>query len=848
MSKKPAPEPAANAPGATSGRLASKVTRGERRAQEAKRQLHKKRHQALFALIAVALLANGLLGYWLYESMVVSKERQRVQGAAENRVKQTSAAIVGYLKERRFEVQRWAQNPQLVAALKNGNAQALAKLTRKLPAQQPNVIALRAFGPGDAEVQPEHAAPLGYAELDLIRRAYRRQEVLPELAPDGEQWFLQVASAVPPEAETVVGSLLATYSSAGISNIIASSDSALGKLTLRQTYAGSRAYELQRHGAGQAASTVQRAVPNSYLSVEFTPSVQLLERSQELPGLWMLTLSLSVTLSLGASLLLSRVLVRPQTLPAGEGLTLPCQHIDTQASPAGASDSAAPTTDGSASSGSALHQDILDIAVAEEDEDILGLDNSTPRQSAPAAPRKNYQVPESVFRSYDIRGEVCDTGITPEFAYHVGLALGSEVLEQGESAIIVARDGRSHSPELCEQLIAGLLATGCDVINIGVVPTPLMYFATFVLDETKSGVMVTASHNAAQYNGFKIVINGQALADGAIQDIRARMVADRPLTGEGSQRSLEIVADYIDHIFSDVALAGDVRLVVDAGNAVTGVVAPALFEELGCEVIPLHCELDGSFPNHTPDPSCEENLQDLMAKVRETEADLGVAFDGDGDRLVVVTAKGEVIWPDHLLMLFAKDILSRNPGADVLFDVKCSKQLNQIVSGYGGRPIMWKTGHSHMKQKMIETGALLGGEYSGHIFIKERWYGFDDGLYTAARLLEIMTLRDQSVDDVFAAFPVLPSTPEIRIAVPEADKFKLVEALIAQGEFQNGKATTIDGLRVDFSKGWGLVRASNTGPEITLRFEAETEAVLGKLKLLFKRELKKIDKTLKLDF
>jgi phosphomannomutase/phosphoglucomutase len=847
MSKKPAPEPAADAPNATGNKPAPKVTRGERRAQEAKRQLHKKRHQMLFALIGVALLINGLLGYWLYESMVVDKERQRVHEAAQARAQQTVVALGGYLDERRAEVHSWAQNADLIAALKNNDAQAAAKITRKLAAQRPELIALRAFAEGDADIQPDHVAPLRYAELDLLRRAYRRQDVLPEAAPDGEQWYLQVASAVPAKGEVSVGSLLATYTSEGIQQIVTRHDSALGKLSLRQTYSGHRAYELHRDGSGQAAPAVQMDVPNSYLSVEYTPSVQLQERSQELPGMWILTLSLSVTLSLGGSLLLSRLLVRPQTTPAGDGLVLPQKHVDVKAgatSNAETPSSAASTADGS----SALHQDILDIAVAEEDEDILGLDDATARRSAPAAPRKKYQVPESVFRSYDIRGEVCDTGITPEFAYHVGLALGSEVLEQGESAIIVARDARSHSPELCEALIAGLLATGCDVINIGVVPTPLMYFATFVLDETNSGVMVTASHNGAQYNGFKMVINGQTLADGAIQDIRARMAADQHLEGEGSQRSLEIVADYIDHIFSDVALAGDVRLVVDAGNAVAGVVAPALFEELGCEVIPLHCELDGRFPNHTPDPTCQENLQDLIAKVRETEADLGVAFDGDGDRLVVVTAQGEIIWPDHLLMLFAKDILSRNPGADVLFDVKCSKQLNQIVSGYGGRPIMWKTGHSHMKQKMLETGALLGGEYSGHIFIKERWYGFDDGLYTAARLLEIITLRDQSVDDVFAAFPMLPATPEIRVAVPEADKFKLIETLIVQGEFQNGKATTIDGLRVDFSKGWGLVRASNTGPELTLRFEAESEAVLDKLKLLFKRELKKIDKTLKLDF
>src|SRR5690606_2714301 len=335
------------------------------------------------------------------------------------------------------------------------------------------------------------------------------------------------------------------------------------------------------------------------------------------------------------------------------------------------------------------------------------------------------------------------------------------------------------------------------------------------LPETNSGVMVTASHNPAQYNGFKMVINGVTLADDAVQDVRSRILRQQFHKGEGSVEYRQIVGDYIDRIFSDVALAGSVKLVIDAGNAVPGAVAPQLFEELGCDVIPLHCDLDGSFPNHQPDPGDEKNLQDLIARVQETQADMGVAFDGDGDRLVVVTASGTIIWPDQLLMLFARDVLSRNPGADVIFDVKCSRQLNQVISSYGGRPIMWKTGHSPMKAKMIETGALIGGEYSGHIFIKDRWYGFDDGMYAMARLLEIVTLRDQKIDDIFAAFPILPATPEFKIKVADDKKFSIIQTLQAQGDFQNGKITTIDGLRVDFNKGWGLVRASNTSPALT---------------------------------
>jgi len=368
-----------------------------------------------------------------------------------------------------------------------------------------------------------------------------------------------------------------------------------------------------------------------------------------------------------------------------------------------------------------------------------------------------------------------------------------------------------------------------------------MYFSTFHFDDTNSGVMVTASHNPKEYNGFKVVINNRALADEAVIDLRSRIIGQRFHQGLGEEIPRAIIPDYIDRIFSDVALASNVSIVIDAGNAVTGIVAPQLFEELGCDVIPLFCDLDGEFPNHDPDPTVEKNLQALIAKVQETNADIGVAFDGDGDRLVVVTPKGDIIWPDRLLMLFAKDVLSRNPGADVLFDVKCSRQLNQVISSYGGRPIMWKTGHSPMKAKMEETQALIGGEYSGHIFIKDRWYGFDDGIYAMARLLEIITLRDQKIDDIFAAFPQLYSTPEIKITIPELDKFGLIKKLSEIGDFANGTITTIDGLRVDYTKGWGLVRASNTSPALTLRFEAESQESLEKIQQIFKRELLKVD-------
>lgn len=826
-----------------------KMTRGERRALEAKRQFHARRHRALAIFVGISLLINAVLAWWLHGTLVVEKQRLRIEQRSEEIAQIAADRVAQHIKELKGELQEWTSNPQLLEAMVGRDAELAQTIAEQIAPSQQGLLALRAIPKGMEQTIADHPAPVRFAELDLIRRSTRRQDVLAEASPLGDQWQLQLAAPVPPTGEeTAAGSLLATYGTDAIQSLLNQTDANLGEIKLEQTFDYGRAVALETLSAGKAAPTVTAKVSGSYLNIAFTPSDIMVDRSSELPGFWILIISVSTTFGLAISLILARVLVRPKQAPSGEGLVLPKQYKEARSGDE-------PNQEPSATpEPSTLYQtqDILDITVVEEDADILGLDTMEPRKKAPSASQEpkagTKALPEHVFRAYDIRGEVGDTGITPELAKQIGLALGSEVQDQGESAIIVARDGRTHSPELCQQLIDGILSTGCDVINIGEVPTPLMHFATHEYQETSSGVMVTASHNGATDNGFKIVIAGESLADNGIKDIRSRITSMRFLEGDGKEIKEDISADYIDRIFSDVALAGQLSVVIDAGNAVPGAVAPALFEELGCDVIPLYCELDGTFPNHAPDPSKASNLQALIDKVAETQADLGVAFDGDGDRLAVVTSSGRIIWPEQLLMLFAKDVLSRNPGADVLFDVKCSKQLNQLISSYGGRPIMWKTGHSHMKRKMQETGALIGGEYSGHIFFRERWYGFDDGLYAAARLMEIITLRDQTLDEVFDSFPQLPNTPEYRVAVADSEKFKLVEQLTAEGDFQSGKATTIDGLRVDFAKGWGLVRASNTGPEITLRFEAETEEVLDKLKQLFKRELRKLNKNLTLDF
>lgn len=456
------------------------------------------------------------------------------------------------------------------------------------------------------------------------------------------------------------------------------------------------------------------------------------------------------------------------------------------------------------------------------------------------------QFPDSIFRAYDIRGVVPKT-LTAETAYWIGRAVGAESLAQGETRVSVGRDGRLSGPELVERLIQGVADSGCHVSDVGLVPTPALYYAACVL-AGKSGVMLTGSHNPSNYNGFKVVIAGDTLANEQIQALHTRLKTNDLTWGEGRIERVEILSRYSDEITRDVKLAKRLKVVVDCGNGAAGVIAPQLIAALNCEVIPLFCEVDGNFPNHHPDPGKPENLQDLIAKVKETRADIGLAFDGDGDRVGVVTNAGTIVFADRLLMLFAQDVLTRNPAAEVIFDVKCTRRLTPLIKESGGRPLMWKTGHSLIKKKMKETGALLAGEMSGHIFFKERWFGFDDGIYSAARLLEILSRQQATAEELFEAFPNDISTPEINIDVTDESKFSIIEALHDAQWGETAELTSIDGVRVDYPRGWGLVRASNTTPVLVLRFEADTEVELQRIKDVFHAQLKRVAPDLQLPF
>ncbi len=441
----------------------------------------------------------------------------------------------------------------------------------------------------------------------------------------------------------------------------------------------------------------------------------------------------------------------------------------------------------------------------------------------------------TIFKAYDIRG-IVDKTLTEEAVYWIGRALGAEAEARGEQHIYVARDGRLSGPKLIKALTRGLTEAGRDVTDLGMVPTPVLYYAAYEIG-TGSGIMITGSHNPPEYNGLKMVLGGTTLSGPDIQELRKRIengdLATR--TESGKQDSADVVAQYISRITSDITLAKPMKVIVDCGNGVAGGVAPQLLRELGCEVSELFCEVDGNFPNHHPDPSKPENLADLIQALADQHADIGLAFDGDGDRLGVVTPTGNVIWADRQMMLYAQDVLSRNPGAEVIYDIKCTTNLHKIIEQAGGKATMWKTGHSFIKAKLKESGAALAGEMSGHIFFKERWYGFDDATYTASRLLEIIAKDGRPADDIFNALPDSINTPELNLTTAEGENHPLVDKLVAAADFPGAKITTIDGLRVDFTDGFGLVRASNTTPCLVFRFEAETQSALERIQNDFRK-------------
>ncbi|WP_100638006.1 phosphomannomutase/phosphoglucomutase [Marinobacter salexigens] len=734
-------------------------------------------------------------------------------------------------------------------------------------------------------------ALLGFAGLELVRRAENSQPLHPDAFPRDNRWYVQMAAPVRnPSSKAVVGSLLVVFDASQLRPLLSVANARLGgELALIQTVSGtSRTFVSNGGSSGLGADAAEtRTLANPDWALSYRPGA-LPEPSMNIV---LMALLVGVP-ALVAALLVWVLLVRAQKnlrhevtnliqwahkVFGGERQKLPVFQWDMVASAAEvlyrlsqvvekrvakAGEAAKPKSAQGArpaeiGDAEPLFQDkeLPDIDMLDGDEDVLGFGSGNKDSSfftggeMPEVEEEQESVVEmspGIFRAYDIRGIVGET-LSPAIVERIGVAIGSEAISRGLASLCIGYDGRHSSPELADALAQGVMAAGCNVIHVGAVPTPVLYFATHHL-ENGSGVMVTGSHNPANYNGLKIMLGGETLSGDAIMALYQRVQTGNLAAGRGTQSSEDVRRAYLDRIVGDIAVAAPLKVVVDAGNGIAGELGPMLVEELGCEVIPLYCEVDGDFPNHHPDPGKPANLADLIERVKAEGADLGVAFDGDGDRLGLVTNTGKIIWPDRLLMLFARDVVSRNPGADVIYDVKCSRRLAGVITEAGGRPIMWKTGHSLMKAKMKETGALLAGEMSGHIFFAERWYGFDDGLYAAARLLEILGIEDRHSDEVFEDFPEDISTPELNVEVTESSKFTIMEQLSEVGDFGDGNISKIDGIRVDYADGWGLCRASNTTPVLVLRFEAETEDALERIKDVFRAQLQKVAPDLVADF
>lgn len=856
---------------------------------------HKRLTPALYLSLLGAAIVIAIAGYLIQLIVINSAEESIAQNRAELLLMSAQLQVDQRVSFVKRELEGIASLDNVIGAL--DNTAARQQMEKRIEGYLPYVSKVYFFKKGLASRDSSSEHPLGFSSLDLVKKAEKGESPAPEAFLRGKDWLVQAVVPVRQSAgSNIAGVLLIVFEKGLIQETLKLASTMDGGMLNLVQVIGSVEQVVASSGQGSGAElSLETSIP--HWQVRLKPAAQVVNHI-DLGLFWLLMAGciLFVLLVVGLPLVTLFKQMRKESIL----ITLYAQNlfnrekkkmpniefamfhimantmqrlaiasekkfeavtasvvaaVENKKTPANrneGNDHSDPLFQGS---------DVLDIDMMDGDDDLLGIGQADGGLDPLASEADDWlgeaeesivevptvDVPQSIFRAYDIRGVVGET-LTPEIVHQIGLSIGSEAAARGQKTICVGYDGRLSSPELADALISGLIATGRDVINVGCVPTPVLYFATHHLD-TGSGVMITGSHNPANYNGFKMMLGGETLADDGIQKLYDRIIIqDFALQDQGQVSQQDISRDYLDTILNDIAVAAPLKVVVDAGNGVAGELGPALIEELGCEVIPLHCEIDGTFPNHHPDPGKPENLQDLIRKVEEEGADLGIAFDGDGDRIGVVTNKGKIIWPDRLLMLFAKDVVSRNPGADVIFDVKCSRRLNGLISSYGGRPIMWKTGHSLIKAKMKETGALLAGEMSGHMFFKERWYGFDDGLYSAARLLEILGVDERASEEVFESFPEDASTPEIHIQVTDESKFTLVERLSAQGDFEGGDISTIDGVRVDYPDGWGLCRASNTTPVLALRFEAEDEAALSRIQQVFREQLLMVEPELELTF
>ena len=840
---------------------------------------------ALRALGAIALLAGLVPAILAFTFLLLVREpglqTTQIDNIAASYATQQARSVEQTMKGLHQRITSAAASPLALSAIASRSNEDVALVEKAMLDYFPEAISLRVIPIGDmgtADFTGGNQGLRNHIEVDLVRRTSEGAGTEPLSYKFEDKWLTSLAARVThPEIKDRNAVIIITLDNARFTAQLKAFGADAGKFALEQVYnppnGKPRTDVIAQSGSASDSATQRAEISDTAWRIAFTPSGKLEDRlAVSQLSLYIIVVAVLLALLAAIALIILRfpktlegevnklvaaadkksslVLSIPELVGVAKQLRRATLRAlrQSRGTPAAAPEpeagegllEAKPAEMASPmfQSSSILDQDqeeSLDLDLELGGGDLL----DTSIVGLPG-------FPEHIFRAYDIRGNA-DEELTDDFVTQIGKAIGTMAQDMGEQTLIVGCDGRNSSPRIKSALIRALMESGRDVIDIGLVPTPLLYFATRHLDYG-SGVMVTGSHNPKEHNGLKIVLNQQTIAAGGIQQIRDRVVEGNFSSGNGRMTREDIVPAYLDAVLQDIAIAVPLKIVLDAGNGATGEVAPQLFDELGCEIIPLHCKIDGNFPNHAPDTSNEANLAELVAAVQEANADFGVAFDGDGDRLAVVTASGRIIRSDVLMMIYAQDVVSRNPGADVVFDVKCSRNLTELITRNGGRPVLWKTGHAFMKEKMRETGALLGGEFSGHMFFGERWYGFDDGMYAAARLAEILSTHGHSLDESISQFPESVNTPEILVPVDEDYKFELMQNIISNTDFGAAKITTMDGLRVDFDNGWGLIRASNTGPNLTARFEADTAQNLESIKDEFRAQIALVDPQIELGF
>jgi len=776
--------------------------------------------------VSLMVLSLGMFVY-VFQSDMPAPEKIDKTPTYRATAKTFAKDIAENIVQIRSRLTALAESPDTIEKL----SQASSTLLQHEDVTLPNLLTVRLLTSTATDTIDDEIPVLSYACFDMVYEAVEKASNDKKLPVEvhlfgSESQHIDFVQAVKNENNEAVGAVLASFKIGLLKKLLSSLAVKNGDLELQQ---GRQVLAAKGQKGERAFAPYKASIAGTRWHVAYWPATNKTEQiinyaSQQI----LLVSSFAGVILLISLLLFVRTVLHNRRLQAEKDAQEPPKTVLREVKES--------VTD-EASDNLLFHSG--DGLVVQEEE-------SEPDSTVTAEVDKNAIA--SIFKAYDIRGVVNKT-LTEEVVYEIGRALGSEAQSRQQFTMLVGRDGRNSGPILVEKLIEGLLASGINVINIGLVPTPLVYFAAKIMG-SGSGVMLTGSHNPPDHNGLKMVIDGTTLARDDIQLIRKRVEENDYLEGEGQLVEKTVLKSYLKRITSDIMLLKRFKVVVDCGNGAAGVIAPKLLTELGCEVIELYCDVDGNFPNHHPDPSRPENLEDVIAAVKEHKADLGFAFDGDGDRLGVVTSEGKVIWPDRVMMLYAMDILSRNPGGEIIFDVKCSTKLKQVIEQHGGVATMWNTGHSLIKAKMKETGALLAGEMSGHIFFKERWYGFDDGIYSAARLVELLgtMTADKSVAEIFNALPDSVNTPELNVAMKEGTQHDFMAKLLKKASFEDGEMTTIDGLRVDFADGWGLVRASNTTSTLVLRFEADTDEALAQIMARFRELMLSVDSGLELSF